>query len=147
MNPLLDMGRDLTESARGWHFRETVSGYSRISKYFRTKEEALDMLREGGYPEQLIAMLDETGHVPSIILGGPVTSPGLEIDRILRVSNKLTDAVSIRIGMEAATLMTESVFEEDGSLDLEKQTDEVRESVLYVRSIFAARRLVAQEEE
>ena len=105
------------------------------------------MLREGGYPERLITMLDETGHVPSIILGGQVTSPGLEIDRILRVSNKLTDAVSIRVGMETATLMTDAVFEEDGSLDLEKQTDEVRESVLYVRSIFAARRLVTQEEE
>lgn len=107
MNPLLDMGRDLTHTARGWHFRQTVSGYTRISKYFRTKEDAIEAIRAGGYPEPLIQMLEEHDHVPSMMIGGgQVVSPGLELDRVLVNIGKYRGGVSGEIAQRMSAVIS-----------------------------------------
>ena len=79
------MGRDLVETGRGWCFKETVSeAYGRVSKFFKTKEDALQCLTDNGYHPQLIEMLRETEHVPSIIATSQGMYPcGLALDRCL----------------------------------------------------------------
>ena len=80
------MGRDLVEMTRGWCFRETVSeAYGRTSRFFHTKEEALACLLENGYPEQLVDMLRESEHVPSMLMSNRGMYPcGIELDRAIR---------------------------------------------------------------
>ena len=80
------MGRDLVETGRGWCFKETVSdGYCRVSKFFKTKEDALQCLADNGYHPQLIEMLRETGHVPSLIgTSQGMYSCGIALDKCLR---------------------------------------------------------------
>jgi len=78
------MGRDLCETKRGWAFYQTVSGYSRVSKFFKTKDEALACLEEYGYPQWLIDTLRETERVPSMMIGsGGVYSCGTELDKCI----------------------------------------------------------------
>jgi len=80
------MGRDLVETGRGWCFKETVSdAYGRVSKFFKTKEDALQCLTEYGYQPQLIEMLRETEHVPSLIGSSQGMYPcGLALDRCIK---------------------------------------------------------------
>ena len=80
------MGRDLVETGRGWCFRETVSeAYGRISKFFKTKEDALQCLTEYGYHPQLVEMLREAEHVPSLIgTSQGMYSCGLALDKCIK---------------------------------------------------------------
>lgn len=78
------MGRDLCETKRGWAFYQNVTGHSRVSKFFRTKDEALGCLEENGYPQYFIDMLQENNHVPSMMIGhGGMYSCGTELDKCI----------------------------------------------------------------
>ena len=80
------MGRDLVETGRGWCFKETVSdAYGRVSKFFKTKEDALQCLTDNGYHPQLVEMLRETEHVPSLIGTSQGMYPcGLALDQCIK---------------------------------------------------------------
>jgi len=80
------MGRDLVETGRGWCFKETVSdAYGRVSKFFKTKEDALQCLTEYGYHPQLVEMLREREHVPSLIGTSQGMYPcGLALDQCIK---------------------------------------------------------------
>ena len=96
------MGRDLCETKRGWAFYQTVSGHSRVSKFFKTKDEALACLQDYGYPQQLIDMLRQTEHVPSMMIGsGGVYSCGRELD-------KCVVAAGMRIGGKTGEMLAMS---------------------------------------
>ena len=84
------MGRDLVETGRGWCFKETVSeAYGRVSKFFKTKEDALQCLTDNGYHPQLVEMLRETEHVPSLIGTSRGMFPcGMALDQCLRSAGK-----------------------------------------------------------
>jgi len=109
------MGRDLCETKRGWAFYQTVSGHSRVSKFFKTKDEALACLENHGYPQQLIDMLRQTEHVPSMIVGsGGVFACGLELDKCvvaarMRIGGKTKRMLDM---IDALTEMTPSQEEE-----------------------------------
>ena len=132
------MGRDLCESTRGWCFRETVSGHqSRVSTFFRTKDDALNLLRENDYPTQLIDMLEEMEHVPSMMMGPyGMFACGLEIDRILKATGKNSQLRSQRISDAMTTLFTASL---DDGLEPDNQTDEVKEAIAYMTEEISSR--------
>ena len=84
------MGRDLVETGRGWCYKETVSdAYGRVSRFFKTKEDALQCLTDNGYHPQLVEMLREREHVPSLIGTSQGMYPcGLALDECLRNAGK-----------------------------------------------------------
>ena len=65
--------------------RNSERGYGRVSKFSKTKEDALQCLADNGYHPQLIEMLRETGHVPSLIATSQgMYSCGIALDKCLR---------------------------------------------------------------
>tara|TARA_B100000131_G_scaffold289489_1_gene301551 strand:- start:475 stop:807 length:333 start_codon:yes stop_codon:yes gene_type:complete len=104
-----------------------------VSKFFRTKDDALNLLRENDYPTQLIDMLEEIEHVPSMVMGPyGMMACGLEIDRILKATGKNSQLRSQRISDAMTTLFAASL---DDGLESDNQTDEVKEAITYMKSI------------
>lgn len=82
------MGRDLVRiNENEWWIVETVSNYfSRCSKPFESKEEAIETLRKGGCPEWIVSEFEEHEHVSSIgkaPFGMGFVSCGVEISKAL----------------------------------------------------------------
>ena len=63
-------------------------GY-RVSRPFKSKEEAIETLRKGGLHEQILEEFATHNHVVSIIFGasGGVRALGVEIDKALSKAN------------------------------------------------------------
>jgi hypothetical protein len=60
------MSYELCEGDLGWDLFECNHHNRRMTDYFSSKKEILDILRSNGYHKSAIDML-ETGHVPSMI--------------------------------------------------------------------------------
>ena len=67
-----------------WWITETMSGYDcRVSKSFKSKEEAIETLRKGNCDEQILQVLGGDGFIATI------PSNGVTIDNALHAANAL----------------------------------------------------------
>ena len=87
------MGRELTQvDENEWWITETSSGYwCRVSRPFKSKEEAIETLRKGNCDEQILKTFegDNGIHSMNINKNGQFRVLGVEIDEALHNANAL----------------------------------------------------------
>ena len=83
------MGRDLVyHDEYGWAVYETVSEYyGRVSRFCTDKAQIMQALLQQGIPIQYVEMLDNTNHLPSMMIGGNGMFSTLQIEKALIGAN------------------------------------------------------------
>ncbi len=78
------MSYELCEDDLGWYLFECNHHNRRMTDYFSSKKEILDILRSQGYHKDAIDLLEEEGYIPSMIwIGDELYACSIKLRSIL----------------------------------------------------------------